>query len=128
MKILIDMNLSPLLGRRFEKRNIKAIHWQDIGEVNASDTVLFEYACQNGFVVFTHDLDFGTLLANSGARSPSLLQLRTQDVSPKGLGSKLDAVLRQKEAVSLLEQGALVTVGEKRHRMRILPLKKSSID
>jgi predicted nuclease of predicted toxin-antitoxin system len=125
MKILIDMNLSPLWVNWFEKRNIKAIHWQDIGEVDAPDTVLFEYACQNGLIVFTHDLDFGTLLAHSGARSPSLLQLRAQDVSPEGFGPKLDAVLRQEDAVSLLEQGALVTVDEKRHRIRILPLKRN---
>ena len=77
---------------------------------------------ENDFVVFTHDLDFGTLLAKSGARSPSLLQLRTQDVSPDGLGPKLDLVLQQEEAVHLLEQGALVTVDKERHRMRILPL------
>ena len=125
MKILIDMNLSPLWVDWFEKRSIKAIHWQGIGEVDAPDTVLFEYACQNGFIVFTHDLDFGTLLAHSGASSPSLLQLRTQDVSPGGLGPKLGAVLQQEEAVSLLERGALVTVDEKRHRMRILPLERN---
>lgn len=124
MKILIDMNLSPLWVDWFKERNIKAVHWRDVGEMNAPDATIFEYANQNNFVVFTHDLDFGTLLAKSGANSPSLLQLRVQDVSPDGLGPKLDLVLKQEEAVSLLEQGALVTVDKEQHRMRILPLIK----
>lgn len=122
MKILIDMNLSPLWVNWFKKRNIEATHWQDIGKIDAPDTTIFEYANQNDFVVFTHDLDFGTLLARSGARSPSLLQLRTQDVSPDGFGPKLDLVLKQEQAVRLLEQGALVTIDKDRHRIRILPL------
>ena len=61
-------------------------------------------------------------MAKSGALSPSVLQIRTQDVSPNGLGPKLDPVLEQEEAVHLLEQGALVTVDQERHRIRILPL------
>ena len=122
MKFLIDMNLSPLWVDWFKKRNIEAIHWRDIGEVDAPDTAIFEYANKNGFVIFTHDLDFGTLLAKSGARAPSLLQVRTQDVSPDVLGSNLNLVLQQKEAINLLEKGALVTVDEERHRIRILPL------
>lgn len=125
MKFLIDMNLSPLWVDWFEERNIEAIHWQDVGKVDAPDTVIFEYAYKNGFVIFTHDLDFGTLLAKSGAYAPSLLQLRTQDISPDSLGSKLDLVLKQKKAVHLLEKGALVTVDKERHRMRILPLTRS---
>ena len=126
MKLLIDMNLSPLWVDWFKKRTIEAVHWRDVGEENAPDTIIFEYANQNDFVIFTHDLDFGTLLAQSGARSPSLLQVRTQDVSPEGLGPKLDLVLKQKEVVHLLEQGALVTVDKERHRMRILPLTRET--
>jgi len=79
----------------------------------------------HGFVIFTHDLDFGTLLAKSGARAPSLIQVRTQDVSPNVLGSNLNLLLQQGEATNLLKQGALVTVDEERHRIRMLPLLRS---
>ena len=79
------------------------------------------WAHANGYVVFTHDLDFGTLLATTRAQGPSVIQVRTQDVMPQNLGSRLVEILRQHESV--LESGALITVDEVRARMRILPFK-----
>jgi predicted nuclease of predicted toxin-antitoxin system len=32
MKILIDMNLSPLWVNTFAKRDIEAIHWASVGD------------------------------------------------------------------------------------------------
>lgn len=78
-----------------------------------------DWARANGYVVFTHDLDFGTLLATTRVQGPSVIQVRTQDIMPPSLGSRLVQILRQYEAV--LEKGALVTVDEARSRVRILP-------
>ena len=71
-------------------------------------------------MVLTHDLDFGTLLALTQAGQPSVLQVRTQDVTPRSLGKTVIAALRQ--FGPLLEQGALVVVDEARTRARVLPL------
>ena len=35
-----------------------------------------QWAITNGYAVFTHDLDFGTMLALSGADGPSVLPVR----------------------------------------------------
>ena len=78
-----------------------------------------EWARANGYVVFTHDLDFGTLLATTRAQGPSVIQVRTQDIMAQSLGNRLVQVLRQYESV--LEKGALVTVDETKARVHILP-------
>lgn len=119
MKILIDMNLSPLWVNTFAKHNIEAIHWSDVGDPSATDRVIMEWASENGYIVFTHDLDFGALLAATQASSPSVIQVRTQDVLPDQLEETIINVINQCQAT--LEAGALVTVDETRSRIRVLP-------
>ena len=79
-----------------------------------------QWARENGCVVFTNDLDFGILLAHSKDSRPSVIQARTQDVSPEKLGPAIVAVLlAQREA---LERGALLTIDPSKSRVRILPI------
>jgi predicted nuclease of predicted toxin-antitoxin system len=63
MNFLIDMNLSPQWVAVFENAGWEARHWSFTGKQNAPDQEIFEYAKSNGYVIFTHDLDFGTILA-----------------------------------------------------------------
>jgi predicted nuclease of predicted toxin-antitoxin system len=119
MKLLIDMNLSPDWIAVFEQQGWEALHWSTVGDPCATDSVIMDWARANGYVVFTHDLDFGTLLATTRVQGPSVIQVRTQDIMPSGLGDRLAQILQQHEAV--LEKGALVTVDEARSRVRILP-------
>lgn len=79
-----------------------------------------EWAKVNDYVVFTNDLDFGAMLAATQAETPSVIQVRTQDVLPVNLESLIIQVLRQFELQ--LESGALITVDENRSRVRILPI------
>jgi len=113
------MNLSPDWIAVFEQQEWEALHWSTVGDARATDSVIMEWARANGYVVFTHDLDFGTLLATTRVQGPSVIQVRTQDIMPPSLGGRLVQILRQYEAV--LEKGALVTVDETRARVRILP-------
>ena len=78
------------------------------------------WSVANQRVVFTHDLDFGTLLALTHSTGPSVFQVRTQDVLPDHLGPVVLAALRQHEAD--LAADALVVVDEARCRVRVLPL------
>ncbi len=45
----------------------ESVHWIDVGEPNAPDSVILEHAHRNGQVILTQDLAFGTLLAVGGA-------------------------------------------------------------
>jgi predicted nuclease of predicted toxin-antitoxin system len=78
------------------------------------------WARSNGFIVFTHDLDFGTILASTNAEAPSVFQVRTQDISPQHIGSFVLSALEQFE--ERLKQGALVSLDKHRAKARILPL------
>jgi predicted nuclease of predicted toxin-antitoxin system len=73
-----------------------------------------------GSVVFTHDLDFGVLLALTHADGPSVVQVRTERVLVEDLGPVVVEVLQR--FASELERGALVTIDPARSRVRLLPI------
>src|SRR5687768_17046966 len=117
MKIVIDMNLSSGWVNVLEDAGWEAVHWSTVGDMRARDEVIMTWARANNYIVFTHD--FGILLALTRAESPSVIQVRTQDVLPEVLGDRLVKVL--KEHQSVLDKGALLTVDEGKLRVRILP-------
>ena len=123
MKILVDMNLSPDWIEVFARHGLSAFHWSTIGDPRAEDPILFQWARANGYIVFTHDLDFGTLLALTQAENPSVIQVRTQDVTPHYLEAMVISALN--EYGSLLEAGTLIVLDEGKSRVRILPLNKT---
>ncbi len=113
MKILVDMNLSPAWRETFTKEGLEALHWSEVGTPKATDPEIMTWAREHGFIVFTHDLDFGHLLALAHATGPSVIQARTEDVLPERLGPVVFKVLRQFEA--LLSEGALAVVDPSRY-------------
>ena len=122
MNIVVDMNLSPEWIPLLNNSGLKAKHWHEIGAANAPDTEIMEWARTNGYIVFTHDLDFGALLFATNARSPSVIQIRAEDVRPNVAGSLvLNAI---QSMITQLEQGALVVVDPKKSRIRYLPLNR----
>lgn len=122
MKILIDMNLSPRWVEAFRHSGWAAEHWSTVGDPRAPDAEVLAYARREGFVLFTHDLDFGAILAAGGADGPSVIQMRTQDVTPDACGALLGEVIQNHRTE--LEAGALVVVQQDRLRIRVLPLER----
>lgn len=122
MKIVIDMNLSPLWVASFANSGIEAVHWSTIGDPSATDCTIMKWALNNEHIVFTNDLDFGTLLAQTQTQLPSVVQVRTQDVLPESIGNLVVNALRQCEAY--LETGVLMTIEQARMRIRLLPIRK----
>lgn len=120
LKILIDMNLSPGWVPLLKQNGWEAIHWSTVGDPRASDRTIMDWAIANQHAVFTHDLDFGTLLALTHERGPSVLQVRADNLLPDHLGSIVLAALRQHG--NDLTTGALVVVEESRSRVRVLPI------
>lgn len=120
MKILIDVNLTPKWVEALHEQGIDAIHWTNVGPLDASDHQILEYALKNNFVVFTHDLDFGNILAVTGAKAPSVIQIRTENTTPDFLLDVLIRALKQFE--SRLNNGALITIDPGKMRARILPI------
>lgn len=116
------MNLSPLWVGFFSDRSLEARHWSEVGTPNAPDRDILDFARREGYVVFTHDLDFSRLLALTGASGPSVIQLRSQAVMPDQVGDLVVAAIRQHTYD--LERGALITVDTSISRARVLPLRR----
>jgi len=114
------MNLSPEWRPFLEENGFEAVHWSVIGDGNASDETIMQWARDHEHVVLTHDLDFGALLAHTRKGGPSVIQVRTQDVSPKQLGPLMLGALRAHQLA--LASGALITIDESKSRVRILPI------
>ncbi len=120
MKCLLDMNVSPRLCASLAQAGWDAVHWSAVGDVTASDAAILGYAISRGHVVLSHDLDFSAILAATGAKSPSVVQIRFQDVLSEEFLAILLATLNQFAAE--IETGALVVVDGKRARVRLLPI------
>ena len=120
MKILVDMNLFPEWVPALKGQGWEAIHWSRIGNPGAPDKEILTWAKSNAHIVLTHDLDFGAILAATGWRSPSVIQLRVQDVNPQHIQNLVTQVMHQFR--QYLQEGALISIDEKRPRVRILPL------
>ena len=66
---------------------LEAVLWSEVGDPRAPDSALMQWATANGYAVFTHDLDFGTMLALSGTNGPSVVQVRCLNGLPKAVSS-----------------------------------------
>jgi predicted nuclease of predicted toxin-antitoxin system len=119
MKIIIDVNLAVRWAQMLGTYGIEAVHWSEVGRGSSSDTAIMAYARQNGFSVFTNDLDFSTILATTGAVGPSVIQIRAEDTRPEAyLDLVANAILKNTAAI---EQGAVITINPVKTRLHILP-------
>lgn len=114
------MNLTPAWVEFFARHAIESVHWSSVGDPRAADEVIMDYARKMGFVVFTHDLDFGNILAVTHARGPSVIQARVEDPTPAAIGQALISAIV--EHAEHLRSGALITLDPDRSRTRILPI------
>ena len=120
MRILIDMNLSPRWVDVLADAGIECIHWSSVGETTASDSFIMAFAKGAGYVVLTHDLDFGSILAATHGDKPSVIHIRSGTLSTAAIGPFVVKTLIQMEAE--IESGALLTIEPPRARIRLLPL------
>ena len=115
------MNLTPEWKPVLEEIGFESIHWSEIGDIRAPVQEIMEYAKRGKYIVFTHDLDFGAMLFQSNAKSPSVIQLRCEETRPQFLSEIVTHAID--ETKKLLIAGALLTIDPKQKRLRILPLR-----
>ena len=120
MKLVVDMNLSPQWAPFLIRHGHDCVHWQDVGDPEALDPEVMQWALANDRIVLTHDLDFGRILALTHANGPSVIQLRCNDTLPAVVGGMVIDVLRDHEQE--LIDGALVVIDVVRSRVRLLPI------
>ena len=120
MKFRADMGISLRTVEFLNDLGHDAVHLseQDLGRL--SDPSILKKARDEDRVLLTHDLDFGELMAASGANLPSVVVFRLRDMRPAGVNAHLrEAVTKYHE---MLENGAIVSVSERQIRLRSLPI------
>ena len=122
MKLIIDMNLSPNWVQVLKEGGIEAIHWSDLGAQDSPDATILAYALEHQCIVLTHDLDFSAILASTNIQKPSVVQIRSTNVSAAAIGKQVIAALIQ--MTDELADGALVTVEPQKTRLRLLPFRQ----
>ncbi len=121
MKLVLDMNIPQSWVDFLNSKGHTVKHWRSIGDIRAEDTEIMAWARAHEYTVFTHDLDFGSLLYSTNATKPSVLQLRMADIVPEVAGN---FVLEALDKVSNeIQEGALVIIDPNKHRIRLLPLR-----
>jgi predicted nuclease of predicted toxin-antitoxin system len=119
----MDMNLSPSWVERLARHGFEAVHWSTIGAATAPDVEILKLANEHAFVLITNDLDFSAILAASGGASPSVVQIRSQDLlSDEVVSIVAKALDAHREDI---ERGALLSIDEAGTRVRVLPLRRS---
>lgn len=120
MRLLADMNISPLTVIALRNEGWDIIRVSEVLPIDADDVDILTWARGQGCVVITQDLDFSTLLALGGHSEPSLITLRLGNSDPQTITDALLAILPQVEVD--LQRGSAVTVSERAIRIRPLPI------
>lgn len=120
MKFLADMGISLRTVAFLRDLEHDAVHLYELGLGRLSDPDILRRARDEGRVLLTHDLDFGELMAASGANLPSVVLFRLRDMRPDGVNAHLREVVA--EYHEMLERGVIVSVSERQIRLRSLPI------
>lgn len=120
MKVLADMGISPRSVAFLRDLGVEAVHLHELGLDRLSDSEIVEKARSEGYVIVTHDLDFGELIAVSGAELPSVVIFRLQDMRPPSVNHYLRILVAEHRTA--MAQGAIISVSEGHIRVRTLPV------
>lgn len=120
MKFLADMGISPRTAAFLRGLGHDAVHLYDEDLGRLSDPAILRKARAEGRVLLTHDLDFGELMAASGAELPSVVIFRLRDMRPEQVNAYLGKVVTEHQQA--LERGVIASVSEGQIRLRSLPV------
>jgi predicted nuclease of predicted toxin-antitoxin system len=119
MKLLLDQGLPWTAVRLLRQASVDTIHVREIDYTRADDVDILEKGRQEGRCVVSIDADFHTILALTGATTPSAIRIRIEGLQAQQVAELLIVVINQCRAD--LEVGAVVTVQPNRIRVRRLP-------
>lgn len=120
LKFIVDMNLSPLTVSQLRERGWEIIRVSEVMDARTDDIDILNYARDHNQVVITNDLDFSELLAVNGCDSPSVINLRLENMYPGFVTQRIIDIVSQLE--DELKKGIVVSVDDRSARFRNLPI------
>jgi predicted nuclease of predicted toxin-antitoxin system len=120
VKFLADIGISIKSVTFLKNTGYRAVHLSELGLNSLSDAMILAKAKNEGFVILTHDLDFGELIAASGGVLPSVITFRLRNMKAANVNNYLDKILLSH--TKDLEEGCVISVTEGQIRVRKLPI------
>lgn len=120
MRFLADMGVSQSVASWLRGHGHDVTHLRDENLHRLPDEQIFLKAARENRTILTFDLDFAEILAHSGTQQVSTIIFRLHNARSIHVIERLSRVLD--ESIAALEQGAIITVEEHRHRVRYLPI------
>lgn len=120
MKFIADMGISPKTVSFLSDLGHQAVHLHEQGLDRMTDTEILEKARREDSILLTHDLDFGDLLAASGAPLPSVIIFRLRNMRPERVNRHLRHVIAGYSEE--FAHGVIIVISEAVVRIRRLPL------
>lgn len=120
MRFLADMGVSLGIVRWLRQNGHDATHLREQGLKTLDDGLIFVKADVEHRSILTWDLDFPEILALSGSRTVSAVVFRLNNTCTPNVIQRLARVLE--DSAQDLEEGAIISVEDSRHRVRLLPI------
>jgi predicted nuclease of predicted toxin-antitoxin system len=120
VQFLADMGVHLDVVEWLRGQGHDAKHLREEGLQRLPDEEIFAKAVTEQRVVLTFDLDFGEIAALSPGPVASVIVFRLLNARAAKVIQRLAVVLPA--VLPALEQGAIITVEESRHRVRRLPI------
>lgn len=119
MKFLGDMGISQSTIQWLNTLGYPSRHLRNLGLQKLLDSDILQLARKENEIILTCDLDFGTLLAHSKDALPSTIIFRLENERPQNINKHLANIV--KEHTTDLLKGCIISVSEKKYRIRDLP-------
>jgi predicted nuclease of predicted toxin-antitoxin system len=120
MRFLADMGVSQRVVTWLQEQGHDATHLRDEGLQKLENGEIFTKAFRESRIILTWDLDFTEILALSKTGTVSAVVFRLMNTRSNHVIERLERVLSG--SAQDLQEGAIVSVEEGRHRVRLLPL------
>lgn len=88
IKLLFDQNLSPRLVTLLADIYPNSNHLYNLGLDTAEDSIVWQYARDNSFVIVTKDADFSELILTKGF-PPKVIWIRLGNCKTKDIENKI---------------------------------------
>ncbi len=122
IKFIADVHISPITITELRNSGYNINRITDFLPATTTDQEIISFAIEVDAVIITQDLDFSSIVVQSGLNKPSVISIRIIKPHPSKVTKILKELLpRIKED---LLRGCIVSVNENQFRIRELPMNR----